>query len=174
MVQRRRLGIKSLETQSEAQSEANLPPRPCPREQLRRRTRTASRANYRYPLLQGVIPDYDYDDVHNRSRRYRQNTILCPPSLHGGGPPPLLYSKDVLRGEGVVLGYLDTGTRSLISYLAPQLELESDLGPEMRGGGGAEWTEGWDRGRLNNDGGVDGDVDADAMSRHQKQVAYKD
>ena len=36
---------------------------------------------------------------------------------------PLLSSEDVIRGKGDCLRYVEAGTRSLIQYLAPQLEL---------------------------------------------------
>ena len=86
----------------------------------------------------------------------------------------LLSSEDVIRGIGDVLRNVEAGTRSLIRYLAPQLELESDLVME-NSGGLAERPKGWNRGRLNDDGGGDGDCDdnANAIIRRQKRVAYE-
>ena len=68
---------------------------------------------------------------------------------------------------------VDMGTISLVPYQAPQLELESDLGPLTRGGA-AERPGGWDRGGLNDNEGGDGNVDSNAMARHQNRVAYKE
>ena len=48
--------------------------------------------------------------------------------------PPLLFSEEVMMGKGDVLKYVEAGTRSLIQYLAPQLEIESDPGTATRGG----------------------------------------
>ena len=45
------------------------------------------------------------------------------------------------------------------------MELESYPGPATKGGS-AEQPGGWDRGGLNDDGGGDGDVDANTMARH--------
>ena len=86
--------------------------------------------------------------------------------------PHLLSSDDVMRGKGGVLRDLNAGTRPPIGYLAPQLELKSDLGPATRGGS-VERPGGWDGGGLNDDGGGNGNSDADAMSRQQNPVADK-
>ena len=67
---------------------------------------------------------------------------------------------------------LEAGTRPLIRYLAPHLEIELQLEPATRGGS-VERPGGQDRGGLNDDGGGDVDGDADNMARHQKWVAYK-
>ena len=80
-----------------------------------------------------------------------------------------------MRGEGDGLMDVEEGTRSLIRYLAPQLELESEPGPVTRGGS-AERPGGWDRGGLNDYGGGDGNDNGDvnAMARQQKRVTYKE
>ena len=80
-----------------------------------------------------------------------------------------------MRGERGVLRDVEAGTRSLILYLASQLELELDPGSATRGGS-AERPGGWDGVGINYDGGGDGDGDGDGnayvMAKHQKQVSY--
>ena len=73
----------------------------------------------------------------------------------------------------MVLRDVDVGTRSLIRYLAPQLELESYLGPAMMGML-AERPGGWDGGSQNDDGGGNGDCNANAMDKYQNWVAYEE
>ena len=85
--------------------------------------------------------------------------------------PSLFSSQDVMRGEGGVLREVEEGTISMIRYLAPQLELELYPGLVTRGGS-KERLGGWDGGRINDDGGGDGNINA--MARHQNRVAYKE
>ena len=78
-----------------------------------------------------------------------------------------------MRGERDVPRDVEAGTIYLIQCLVPQLELESDLRMATRGGL-AERPGEWDGGRLNDDGGGDGNGADDAMARHQKRVAYEE
>ena len=77
-----------------------------------------------------------------------------------------------MRGEGKVLRDVEAETKSLIRYLAPQLEFESEPGPAMRVGS-AERPGLWEGGGLNYDGGGDGYGATNAISGDQKRVVYK-
>ena len=78
-----------------------------------------------------------------------------------------------MRGKGGVLRDVEAGTRSLIRYLALQLELKLDPGPATRWGS-EKRPGGWDGGGLNYDGGGDGDGNANDMARYQNRVACKE